>query len=60
MHRRALPGQGVLDLGRFAHTLLERGYDGTVSVEVLSAELRTHPVDEIAQQIHAAALSYWR
>jgi hypothetical protein len=49
-----------LDLGRFAHTLLERGYDGTVSVEVLSAELRTHPVDEIAQQIHAAALSYWR
>ena len=60
MHRRALPGEGGLDLGRFAHTLLERGYEGTVSVEVLSAELRTLPVDEIARQLHAAASSYWR
>jgi sugar phosphate isomerase/epimerase len=45
LHRRAVPGDGVLELHRFTATLLDRGWDGTVSVEVLSAELRELPVD---------------
>jgi sugar phosphate isomerase/epimerase len=59
MNRRALPGDGILELDRFASTLLERGYDGTVSVEVLSAELRTLPIYEIASRIHATTSPYW-
>jgi phosphoribosylaminoimidazole carboxylase (NCAIR synthetase) len=38
---------------------LERGYEGTVSVEVLSAELRTLPINEIASRIHATTSPYW-
>jgi sugar phosphate isomerase/epimerase len=34
LHRRAHPGEGILELDPFARTLLDRGYDGIVSVEV--------------------------
>jgi sugar phosphate isomerase/epimerase len=59
MNRRALPGEGMLELDRFASTLLERGFDGIVSVEVLSAELRELPINEIASRIHATTAPYW-
>jgi sugar phosphate isomerase/epimerase len=58
-HRRALPGQGVLDLDRFAATLLDRGYNGIVSVEVLSAALRELPVDALVERLHDATAPYW-
>jgi sugar phosphate isomerase/epimerase len=54
LHRRALPGKGVLDLDRFVHALDERGFDGLISVEVLSDELRTLPVQEFAEQAEVA------
>lgn len=60
MHRRTLPGRGVLDLERFAATLLERGWEGTVSVEVLNADLRALPVDELVQRLYESAAPYWR
>jgi sugar phosphate isomerase/epimerase len=53
MHRRALPGEGVLELDRFAATLLYRGWRGTVSVEVLNAELRELPADVLTRRLHA-------
>ncbi len=59
LHRRALPGEGILELHRFAATLLDRGWDGTVSVEVLSAELRELPVDVLVGQLYATAAPYW-
>jgi sugar phosphate isomerase/epimerase len=59
MSRRALPGDGILELDRFASTLLERGFDGTVSVEVLSAELQALSINEIASRIHATTSPYW-
>jgi sugar phosphate isomerase/epimerase len=59
MHRRALPGQGVLELDRFAGILLDRGYDGVVSMQVLSDELRELPVDEYARRVHDAGARYW-
>jgi sugar phosphate isomerase/epimerase len=59
MQRRVMPGDGVLELERFASTLLDRGYDGTVSVEVLNGELAQLPVPEFARRAHAAAARYW-
>ncbi len=59
LHRRALPGDGVLELDRFAGALLDRGWDGIVSVEVLSAALRDLPVDELMRRIDSAAAPYW-
>jgi sugar phosphate isomerase/epimerase len=59
MNRRALPGEGVLELRRFASTLMERGWHGVVSVEVLSAELNTLPVSEIVRRIAATTAPYW-
>jgi sugar phosphate isomerase/epimerase len=59
MSRRALPGDGILELDRFASTLLERGFDGTVSVEVLSAELQALSINEITSRIHATTSPYW-
>jgi sugar phosphate isomerase/epimerase len=59
LHRRALPGDGVLELYRFATTLLDRGFDGTVSVEVLSAQLRELPADELAARLYTTTAAYW-
>lgn len=59
-HRRALPGSGTLDLSRFATTLLDRGWDGVVSTEILSAELRHQTVDEYVRSAWSASAKYWR
>ena len=59
LHRRAAPGEGVLELDRFAATLRDGGYDGTVSVEVLSAALRELPVDALVERLHGATAPYW-
>ena len=59
LHRRALPGEGMLELDRFATTLLEKGYDGIVSVEVLSAELRELPIDVLVGRLYATTAPYW-
>jgi sugar phosphate isomerase/epimerase len=37
---RFLPGEGVIDLNAFMDALAKAGYDGPVSLEVFSAELR--------------------
>jgi sugar phosphate isomerase/epimerase len=59
LHRRALPGDGILELNRFAATLLDRGWDGTVSVEVLSAQLRELPVDALVARLYETTAPYW-
>jgi Xylose isomerase-like TIM barrel len=60
MHRRVMPGDGTFELGRFASTLLERGWAGLVSVEVLSAELRELPVPDFARLAYRSTARYWR
>jgi hypothetical protein len=45
MHRRALPGEGNLDLARFAQALRDRNFDGVISLEVLSDRWRSEPVE---------------
>jgi len=60
MHRRVMPGDGTFELGRFASTLLDRGWAGLVSVEVLSAELCRLPVPEFARRAYQSTARYWR
>jgi sugar phosphate isomerase/epimerase len=45
LHRRALPGEGNLDLARFAAALNSRGFDGVISLEVLSDRWRRESVE---------------
>jgi sugar phosphate isomerase/epimerase len=59
LHRRALPGEGVLELARFAATMHDKGFDGTVSIEVLSAPLRELPVDELVGRLYTTTAAYW-
>jgi sugar phosphate isomerase/epimerase len=58
--RRALPGEGVLELGRFAELFRAKGYRAPVSVEVLNRALRAMPREEFAQRVYDAAIRYWR
>ncbi len=59
MNRRTMPGEGVLDLERFSTTLLERGWEGVVSVEVLSEELRALPIPAFMRRAYEATRRYW-
>ena len=59
MDRRIMPGDGTFELERFASTLLDRGFDGVVSVEVLSRELSALPVPEFAGRARDAVARYW-
>jgi sugar phosphate isomerase/epimerase len=59
MNRRAMPGDGVFELERFADTLLERGWEGLVSVEVLSRELSLLPLDEYARRAYRSTARFW-
>jgi sugar phosphate isomerase/epimerase len=60
MDRRALPGEGVLDLRRFASTLLDRGWEGLVSVEILNADLRTAPILTVIPRFYEATAPFWQ
>jgi sugar phosphate isomerase/epimerase len=60
MDRRAWPGEGTFELERFASTLLDRGWTGTVSVEVLNADHARLPVAEFARAAHDSTARYWR
>jgi sugar phosphate isomerase/epimerase len=59
MECRVMPGDGLVDLERFATTLRERGFDGLVSVEVLNRELRQLPVAEFAKRAYDSTVGYW-
>lgn len=58
LHGRRLPGEGEFDLDAVARWLHASGYQGAISVEVLSAVDRGRPVDEFARRAHRAA-SAW-
>jgi sugar phosphate isomerase/epimerase len=57
--RRVLPGRGSFDLHRFSRTLLDKGYDGPVSVEILSSELRRESPESFARQVFESSAPYW-
>lgn len=59
MERRLMPGEGMLDLSRFSSILLDRGWQGLVSTEVLNRELRELPLPDYMRRAHAASERYW-
>lgn len=59
LHRRTMPGNGVLDCARFAALLAARGYAGMVSVEVLDAEWRGRPVADFARACRETARHFF-
>ncbi len=59
LHRRALPGEGELDLARFAKRLRDRGFDGVVSVEVLAEHDRDESVERFARRCRETTEPYW-
>ncbi|MEZ4282054.1 MAG: hypothetical protein R3F21_20825 [Myxococcota bacterium] len=58
--RRVFPGEGLFDLERFSRTLRARGFDGLVSVEVLSKAWRGGDVDAFIERAYRTSAPYWR
>ncbi len=54
--RRKLPGEGEFDVVRFLDCIRKTGYDGIYGVEVLSEELRSMPVDQVAERAFKATM----
>lgn len=59
IHRRVFPGEGLFDLDRFSRSLRTRGFDGLVSVEILSQAWRGGDVEAFASRAHRTTLPYW-
>jgi sugar phosphate isomerase/epimerase len=59
MERRTFPGEGVLEVDRFAQLLRSRGYEGIVSVEVLNRELAQTTLADFVMRCGASAHRYW-
>jgi sugar phosphate isomerase/epimerase len=57
--RRLPPGSGTFAFAEFADTLASIGYDGVVSVEVLSSALRRRPPAEGARELLDALHRSW-
>ena len=60
LHRRVVPGEGVLPLARFVAAVRAKGYAGPVAAEILSAELRALAPAEAARRVYAATSAFWR
>lgn len=60
LHRRVFPGEGLFDLDRFSRVLRARGFDGLVSVEVLSQAWRGGDVEAFAKRAFQTSAPYWR
>jgi sugar phosphate isomerase/epimerase len=60
IHRRVFPGEGLFDLDRFSRTLRARGFDGLVSVEVLSQDWRGGDIEAFARHAYQSSAPYWR
>lgn len=57
---RVFPGEGVFALERFSRALRSRGFDGLVSVEVLSRAWRGGDIEGFVRRAHATSAPYWR
>ncbi|MFT4054427.1 MAG: TIM barrel protein [Novosphingobium sp.] len=57
--RRTFPGEGVLDVNRFCRTFAQAGYDGMISVEIVSEAWRGGDIDEFAARGLSATQSVW-
>jgi sugar phosphate isomerase/epimerase len=54
---RVLPGEGVIDLTAFLGAIAARGYDGPVSIELFSEQLRAMPPEEAARRAYETTVA---
>lgn len=59
LNKRLMPGEGGLDLDRFAEGLRQIGYNSIVGPEVLSHTSREMSVDTYAAQAKASTSRFW-
>jgi sugar phosphate isomerase/epimerase len=59
LNRRTYPGLGVFDLEQFVLSVRATGWDGVVSVQILSSELRERPLAEFVRRAHETSAPYW-
>lgn len=57
--RRVFPGDGEFDLEAYCAHLRAKGFDGVVSIEVLSAAMRDMDPAEFTRRAFTAAQHYW-
>ena len=59
MNRRTYPGQGSFEVERFVSIVRASGWDGVVSVQILSEELRQLPLAGFARRAFETSIGYW-
>ena len=59
LHRRVMPGQGEFPLTEFCARMRTRGYDGPVSVEILSSDWRARPLPQFVTATYEATRRFW-
>ena len=59
LQRRVLPGEGVFELERFCRVLRGKGFDGAVSCEILSEEMRSMDLGEFARRVYRSSVRFW-
>jgi sugar phosphate isomerase/epimerase len=57
--RRVFPGDGEFDLTGWCDRIRAKGFDGVVSVEILSADWRERDVREFAEQAFVSTSRFW-
>lgn len=58
-HRR-LPGEGEFDVAGYVEVARDMGYPGPWGIEVLSAQLRELPIEEIFERAYATSMAQFR
>ena len=58
--RRVFPGEGEFDLQAYCDHMRAKGFDGVVSVEVLSAAMRDMDLGVFTRRAYATAARFWR
>jgi sugar phosphate isomerase/epimerase len=59
LHRRTFPGDGEFDLEGWCARVRAKGFDGVVSVEILSEEWRARDLREFAARAFTSTARYW-
>ena len=58
-HGRLLPGSGELPLAAFAAAVAATGFDGPITAEVLSADLRRRDPKTVARLVRESLVALW-
>jgi sugar phosphate isomerase/epimerase len=59
VNRRVFPGEGEFDLPGFCSRLTDKGFDGVVSLEILSDDWRGKDLGEFAERVYRSGAQYW-